>query len=70
LRSIFGTIKDNNERRIKYNYKLYVLLEDMDIINFIKVSTKRWAGHVVRMDQRKECLTPNQKTEGKEEVMN
>jgi hypothetical protein len=37
LRSIYGPIKDNNEWRIWYNYALYALHENMDLITFIKV---------------------------------
>jgi hypothetical protein len=35
LRSIYGPIKDNNEWRIRYNYELWALYEDMDNITFI-----------------------------------
>jgi hypothetical protein len=35
LKSIYGLIKDNNEWRIRYNYELHALYEDMDIITFV-----------------------------------
>jgi hypothetical protein len=31
LMSIYGTIKDSNEWRIRYNYEMYALYADMDI---------------------------------------
>jgi hypothetical protein len=43
----------------------------MDIITSIKVGGFKWAGHAVRMDQRrpgKEFLMPNQQVEEKEEL--
>jgi hypothetical protein len=53
LRAIYGAIKDNDEWRIRYNSELYALYKNMDIITFIKVGRLKWAGHVVRMDQRR-----------------
>jgi hypothetical protein len=53
LRSIYGPVKDNNEWRIRYSYELYALYEYMNIITFIKVGRLKWAGHVVRMDQKR-----------------
>jgi hypothetical protein len=32
---MYGTIKDNNESRIRYNYEMYAFYEDMDIITFV-----------------------------------
>jgi hypothetical protein len=37
LRSVYGPIRDDNECRITYNYGLYALYEDLDIITFIKL---------------------------------
>jgi hypothetical protein len=37
LRSVYGPIRDDSEPRIRYNYELYALYEDMDIITFIKL---------------------------------
>jgi hypothetical protein len=36
LRSIYGPIKDHNGWRIRSNYELYSLYEDMNFITFIK----------------------------------
>jgi hypothetical protein len=49
LRSIYGPMKDNNERRIRYNYAFY---GDMDIITFIIMGRLTRAGHIVRMGQQ------------------
>jgi hypothetical protein len=53
FRSKYGPVRDGNERRIRYNYELYALYEDMDIITFIEVGRLKWAGHVPRMDQQR-----------------
>ena len=34
------------------NRELYEMLNDCDIINFIKINRLRWAGHVARMDDK------------------
>jgi hypothetical protein len=52
LIAIYGPIKDNDEWRIRYNFELYALYKDMDIITFIKVGRLKWAGHIIRMDQQ------------------
>jgi hypothetical protein len=49
--SINGLITDN-EWRIRYNYELYDLYEDVDIITFIKVDRLKWAGHAGQLDQQ------------------
>jgi hypothetical protein len=53
LRSIYGLIKDNNERRIRYNYALRSLHEHTAIITSITVGRLKRAGHVVRVDQQR-----------------
>jgi hypothetical protein len=37
LKPTYDAIKDSNKWRIRYNYELHPLYEDMDIITFIKV---------------------------------
>jgi hypothetical protein len=73
LRSTYDPIKDNNKWRIRYNYELYPLYEDKDIITFIKVEGLKglvmlfeWTSK----DLRKESLMPNEKAEKIEEGLN
>ena len=51
LRSIFGAINDGNIWRRRFNYELYELYDETDIVRTIKISRLRWLGHVQRMDE-------------------
>ena len=46
--------------RIRFNSKLYELLNDMDVVERINIQRLRWFGHVVRMeeDAPAPCLKP------------
>jgi hypothetical protein len=75
LRFIHRPIKDSNGWRIRYNYELYALYEDIDITAFTKVGRLTLAGEVMLFEWtsnglRKEFLMPSQKTEKKEEGLN
>jgi hypothetical protein len=52
LRAIFGPTKENGEWRIKYNNELYTLYKESDIVTYIKINSLRWAGHVIRLEER------------------
>jgi len=52
LTAIFGPTNDNGEWRIKYNNALYTLYKENDIVIYIKINRLRWAGHVVRMEEK------------------
>lgn len=46
LRKIFGPVKvRNNEYRIRYNEILH-LMENEDIVKYVKAHRLRWLGHV------------------------
>jgi hypothetical protein len=42
LRKIYGPINDKGEWRIRYNYELYKLFDEPDIIKVIKGRRLRW----------------------------
>jgi hypothetical protein len=52
LRAIFVPTNENGEWRIKYNYELYTLYKDSDIVTYIKTNRLRWAGHVIRLEEQ------------------
>ena len=47
---IFNGINDNGNWHRRYNFELYILFRDVDILKFIKLNRMRWAGHM-----RMEC---------------
>lgn len=49
LRKIFGAINENELWRRRYNFELYQLYNNSDIVKFIKVQIIRWVGHIARM---------------------
>lgn len=53
LRRIFGPVQDEKGWRIRYNSELYQLYKDMEVSRFIKFRRLQWAGHVVRMDEKR-----------------
>lgn len=50
LRKIFGAVNEKGVWRQRYNFELYKLFKDSDIIKFIKIGRLRYAGHICRMD--------------------
>jgi hypothetical protein len=50
LRCIFGAKKENGTWRKRYNYELYEIFNEPNIVNYIKVKRLAWAGHLVRMN--------------------
>ena len=62
LHRIFGPIVDGGQWQKSYNRELEELYNEPDIVNVIKSSRPRLAGHVVRMDENelsKEILWAN-----------
>lgn len=49
LRQIFGPVRENGTWRRRYNFELYKLYNELDIVKFIKIRRLDWAWHVVRM---------------------
>ena len=50
LRKIYGPINEGGVWRKRSRKELYNLLQDMTIIQKIKIRRLKWAGHVVRMN--------------------
>jgi len=50
LRCIFGAKQENGAWRKRYNYELYEIFNEPNIVNYIKVKRLVWAGHLVRMN--------------------
>jgi hypothetical protein len=50
LRCIFGVKQEKWEWRKEYNYELYEIFNEPNIINYIKVKRLAWTGHLVCMD--------------------
>ena len=54
MRKIFGPVKNEDGTwRIRMNYELNKLLENTDIVRFIKSWRMSWLGHVMRMDDKR-----------------
>jgi hypothetical protein len=52
LRRIYGPICEVGQWRKRYERKLEELYFEPNVVNVIKSSRLRWAGHVVRMDEK------------------
>jgi hypothetical protein len=50
LRCIFGTKQENGTWRKRYSYELYEIINEPNIVSYIKVKRLAWAGHLVRMN--------------------
>jgi len=62
LRCIFGEKKENEIWGKRYNYELYEIFNDSNIVNYIKVKRLAWAGHLMCMNDNrtlKKYLTLN-----------
>ena len=51
LRNIFGQVRVDDDFRIRFNSKVYELLNDLDVVQRINIQRLRWLGHVVRMEK-------------------
>ena len=50
LRCIFGAKQKNGTWRKRYNYELYEIFNEPNIVIYIKVKRLAWTGHLVHMD--------------------
>jgi hypothetical protein len=53
LRRIFGPMKENDARRIRYNNELYKQFDEPSLSDIIKLKRLQWAGHVQRMEGKR-----------------
>ena len=54
LRKIFGPVQNGDGSwRIRVNYELNKLIENADIVRFIKRRKISWLGHVMRMNDKR-----------------
>jgi hypothetical protein len=58
LRRIYGTICEGAVWRSRYNEELYRLYDETDFVTTIRISTLRWAGYIVRMQDNLPCKSP------------
>jgi hypothetical protein len=47
LRSIYGAVWDKRQWRRRYNFELYKLHDEPDLVKYIKIKRLKWAGHVM-----------------------
>jgi hypothetical protein len=47
---LFLERNENGAWRERYNYELYKIINEPNIVNHIKVKRLAWAGHLVRMN--------------------
>jgi hypothetical protein len=53
VRRIYGTINEVESWRIRTNKEIKDILEEADIVKFIKSFRLRWCGHIERMSNEK-----------------
>ena len=54
MTKIFGPVQnDDASWRIRMNHELGELVENTDIVRFIKSRRLAWLGHVIRMDEKR-----------------
>ena len=55
LRVIYTPINDSSIWRTRYNNELYLLYDELDLVEMIKIGRLRWLGHLVRMQELDPC---------------
>lgn len=50
LRFIFGAVQENGQWRRRFNFELYKLYDEPDVIKYIRINRLHWAGHVMRIN--------------------
>ncbi|CAG9829536.1 unnamed protein product [Diabrotica balteata] len=51
LRRIYRAVNENGVCRRRYNFELYRIYHEPDIVKHIKIGRLTWVGHVMRMEQ-------------------
>jgi hypothetical protein len=69
FRCIFGTMQENGVWRKQYSHELYELINEPDIVKYIKVNILGWAGHVIHIDKNRTVKKVfNTKTIGRRKI--
>jgi hypothetical protein len=55
LRRIYGPIYGEATWRSRYNEELYHLHDETDLVTTFRITRFRWAGHIVRMQDKLPC---------------
>ena len=55
LRRIYGLICEGAAWRTGYNEELYRLYDETDLVTTVRITSLRWAGHIVRMQDNLPC---------------
>ena len=53
LRCIFGVKQENEIWQKRYNYELYEIFNDSNIVNYIKFKRLAWAGHLMHTNDNR-----------------
>jgi hypothetical protein len=53
LRKIYGPLKENHRWRIRINKEIQEIIDDEDIVRFVKSRRLEWLGHVEGMDENR-----------------
>jgi hypothetical protein len=53
LRNIFGAVQDKGQWRRRYNFELYKLHDEPDLVKYIKINRLKLAEHFMRMDNNR-----------------
>ena len=51
LHKIFGLMRVGDVFRVRLNSELYMLVNDIDVVQRINIQWLYWLGHVVRMEE-------------------
>jgi hypothetical protein len=58
-------VQDKGQWRRRYNFELYKLYDDPDLVKIHKINSLKWAEHAIRMDNRITKIMFNTRPEGK-----
>jgi hypothetical protein len=50
LRGIFGAVQDKGQWRRRYNFEIYKLYDEPELVKYININRLKWAEHVMRMN--------------------
>jgi hypothetical protein len=50
LSGIFGAVQDKGQWRRRYNFEIYKLYDEPELVKYININRLKWAEHVMRMN--------------------